>query len=158
MTTTPHHDGAAARYRADLDAPAGLGTPYPGQGDPWTGLPGVQFPYPRTPDQAQPYLTFPTARRPQPSSVLATRIVGLIATILAALWPAFFALIALAFGLGMENLAGILVGVVVAVLAIGWPVAFWFATSRARRVRPVLVALVPTVVTAGWTLFLVISG
>ena len=162
MTTTPHHEAAAARYPADLLAPAGLGIPFPGQGDPWTGLPGVQFPYPRTPDQAQPYLTFPTAgaptRAPQPSGVLATRIVGLITTILAALWPAFFALMALAFGLGLESAAGIVFGVVVGVLAVGWPLGFWFATSRARRIWPVLVALVPTMVTVAWTVWVVIQN
>ncbi|WP_181779512.1 hypothetical protein [Pseudonocardia pini] len=154
MTTTPHHEPAAARF----DLPAGLATPFPGPGDPWTGLPGLQFPAipdQRTPEyaRAQPYLTFPTSRAPQPGGVLATRVVGLVTTILAALWPAFFALMALAFGLGLNSAAGVVFGVFLAVLAIGWPLGFWFATGRARRVWPVLLALVPTAMVAAWTVY-----
>jgi hypothetical protein len=132
MTTTPHDEPAAA----------------------WIHAPSI--PAPRNPEQ--PYLTFPAANRPapQPGGVFAARVLGLATTALCALWPAFFALMLIAFGLGLGEWAGVLLGAGVALLALGWPLAFWFATTRARRVWPVLLALLPTlaaVLGTGYVLF-----
>jgi hypothetical protein len=85
--------------------------------------------------------------------VLATRIVGLLTTVLCALPPAYFALMALAFGLGLANAGGIVFGVLLGVVAIGWAVAFWFSTTCAARLA-VLIALVPTVLTVASAAYL----
>jgi hypothetical protein len=131
MTTTPHDEPAAAW----IDAP--------------------YIPAPRFPEQ--PYLTFPTARPVQPSGVMATRVLGLVVTAFCALWPAFFALMLIAFGLGLGEYGAVAVGVGVALLALGWPLAFWFATARARHVWPVLLALLPTLATVAGTLYVLFS-
>lgn len=123
MTTTPHSEPDAA----------------------WVHAPYAAVPAPRHPEQ--PYLTFPAARVRQPGAVTAVRIVGLTVTALCALWPAFFALMLIAFGLGLGDLGAVVMGGVAAVFALCWPLAVWFATARARHVWPVLLALVPTVLT-----------
>jgi hypothetical protein len=131
MTTTSHDSEFCA--------------PFAGSGEPWRGAAPAGLPAPRHPEQ--PYLTFPTARQPQPGPVLATRVVGLVVTALCALWPAFFALMFIAFGLGLGDVGAVVMGGVVAVFALGWPLAVWFATTRARHVWPVLLTLVPTFLT-----------
>ncbi|MCE0761565.1 hypothetical protein LWC35_01335 [Pseudonocardia kujensis] len=150
MTTTPHHDPAAARWNP---AAAGTGTPPAGS--------------PRRPDvgaarlYAHPAVLpdgLPGGRAPVPAAVLATRVVGLTLTFLCALWPALFALMGIAFGLGLEDAGGVVFGAVMGTVAIAWPVGFWFATRGARRVWPVLVALIPTVLVAGGSVSLWLAG
>jgi hypothetical protein len=159
MTTTPHH------------APGRTGPHPTGPGSLVAGLghPGAAFvPLPRRPDTVaeQPYLRFPTADRPSrpagrspaPAAVLAARVVGLCLTMLCAFAPAWFGLMAVAFGLGLANGGGVAFGAVMGAVAIAWPLGFWFTTSRARRVWPVLVALVPTMLVAGAGVWLWIAG
>ncbi|GAA4708527.1 hypothetical protein GCM10023215_57430 [Pseudonocardia yuanmonensis] len=90
--------------------------------------------------------------------MLATRVVGLCLTTLCALVPAWFGLMAVAFGLGLAHWGGVAFGAVLGVVAIAWPVGFWFATTRARRVWPVLVALVPTALMIGGGVWFWITG
>ncbi|MCF7552834.1 hypothetical protein [Pseudonocardia sp. WMMC193] len=150
MTTTPHHEPAALRF----EPPAGLLPSNPGvipaPREPWTPAGVPQFPAVRSWEVEQPFLHFPTVprrRAPQPGGVLAVRVVGLTVTALCALWPAFFALMFIAFGLGLGDLGAVLMGGMVAVFALGWPLAVWFATTRAQHVWPVLLTLVPTFLT-----------
>jgi hypothetical protein len=135
--------------------------------------PGIPAPGPELPAyaQAQPFLTFPprpplAPAQQQPvaaervharGAVLAVRVSGLVLTTLCALWPVWFAVMALAFGLGLNSVVGMVIGAVIGTVAVGWPVCFWFATSSARRVWPVLVALVPSFVVAGATVWLLLG-
>jgi hypothetical protein len=66
--------------------------------------------------------------------VLAARLVGLCLTMLCALAPAWFGLMAVAFGLGLAKWGGVAFGAVMGAVAIAWPLGFWFSTSRAQRV------------------------
>ncbi|GAA1867587.1 hypothetical protein GCM10009836_54960 [Pseudonocardia ailaonensis] len=119
--------------------------------------------------QAQPFLTFPqrppvgsvrrapVLRTGRSGGVLATRVAGLVLTALCALWPVWFAVMALAFGLGLDSVVGMVIGAVIGTVAIGWPVGFWFATSSARKVWPVLIALVPTFLVTAGTVWLLLG-
>ena len=90
--------------------------------------------------------------------MLAARVAGLTLTILCAFWPALFGLMGIAFGLGLADAGGVVFGAVMGAVAIAWPIGFWFATSGARRVWPVLIALVPTFLVAGGSVWLWIAG
>ncbi|MFC5948754.1 hypothetical protein ACFQH9_10755 [Pseudonocardia lutea] len=139
---------------------------------PFAEQPFLRFPTPsRPPGQEGPFAEqpcprFPAAahpapapgRRRAPAAVLATRIVGLCLTVLCALAPAYFALMAIAFGLGLGHWGGVAFGGVIGAVAIAWPAGFWWATTRARRVWPVLLALVPAAVLIGAGVWLWIIG
>ncbi|MCE3550560.1 hypothetical protein LWC33_03720 [Pseudonocardia sp. RS11V-5] len=142
MTTTPHHDPGAARWNPPVGSP------------PRAGVPALRLPaHPAGLPEG-----VPKGRPPAPGAVLATRIAGLTLTVLCALWPALFALMGIAFGLGLGDAGGVVFGAVMGVVATAWPVGFWFATRGARRVWPVLVALVPTLLVAGGGIWLWTAG
>ncbi|WP_156067754.1 hypothetical protein [Pseudonocardia halophobica] len=139
MTTTPHHDPDAARWTRPTAPPPTL-------------------PAPRLPTLPTGLPEEPHGRRPAPPAVLATRIAGLTLTVLCAFWPALFGLMGIAFGLGLADAGGVMFGAVMGAVAIAWPIGFWFATSGARRVWPVLIALVPTFLVAGGSVWLWMAG
>jgi hypothetical protein len=81
--------------------------------------------------------------------VLATRIVGLLTTVLCVLPPAYFALMALAFGLASRTPAASCSACCWASSRSDGPLRSGSA-RRARHVWQVLIALVPTVLTVAY--------